>query len=168
VRGTQPLPRVEGASLAAQSRPYSNWARACSISSPVRPSRVTASAYAAAAAGPLAHQDPGPRLDTVCPNTSLDGDAVLDEMHGLAGLINLTAICKMVDSATGAATCSGVYRDASSTFGGAHSLTVTQMLSEAASHATACGGTWYNNVKSTQELAKDAFDAVNNEAALAP
>jgi hypothetical protein len=30
------------------------------------------------------------------------------------------------------------------------------------------GSSWYDNVKATQELAKDAFDAINNEKVFAP
>jgi hypothetical protein len=32
----------------------------------------------------------------------------------------------------------------------------------------AAGSLWYGNVKSTQELAKNAFDAINNGVAFAP
>lgn len=53
----------------------------------------------------------------------------------------------------------------SGAFDGATSLTVAEMLSTAASHANAGGTTWYGNVKSVQELAKDGFDDVNNERA---
>ena len=56
----------------------------------------------------------------------------------------------------------------SSAFGGATSLTVGQMLYYAASQSTSSGTTWYGNVKSTQELTKDAFDAINNQVAFAP
>jgi len=30
------------------------------------------------------------------------------------------------------------------------------------------GSTWYGNVKAMQEMAKNAFDAVNNQTAFAP
>jgi hypothetical protein len=39
------------------------------------------------------------------------------------------------------------------------------MLSYAASQSNAGGSAWYGNVKATQELAKDAFDAINNDKA---
>jgi hypothetical protein len=45
---------------------------------------------------------------------------------------------------------------------------VSQLLSYAASQSTAGGSTWYANVKATQQLAKDAFDAINNQVATAP
>ena len=40
-----------------------------------------------------------------------------------------------------------------------------QMLAYAASQSNAGGSTWYGNVKATQVLAKDAFDAINNQVA---
>jgi hypothetical protein len=79
--------------------------------------------------------------------------------------IDLTQICKMIDGTGGTATCSGTYEDASSSFGGASSLTVLQMLNYAASQSTSAGATWYLNVKATQVVAKDAFDAINNKVA---
>ncbi len=75
-------------------------------------------------------------------------------------VIDLTAICKMSTSG-----CNGTYRNVSAAFGGATSLTVSQMLTVAASNSSVGGGTWYGNVKATQEMAKDAFDAINNEEA---
>jgi hypothetical protein len=41
-------------------------------------------------------------------------------------------------------------------------------LAYAASQSNVGGSTWYGNVKATQELAKDAFDAINNQVAFAP
>jgi hypothetical protein len=52
-------------------------------------------------------------------------------------------------------------------FGGAPSMTVSQMLAYAASQSSTGGSTWYLNVKATQVLAKDAFDAINNQVAFA-
>ena len=75
--------------------------------------------------------------------------------------IDLTKICKNI------AICS-VYENVSSAFGGATSLTVSQMLDYAASQSNAGGRAWYGQVKATQELAKDAFDAINNQVAFAP
>jgi hypothetical protein len=53
----------------------------------------------------------------------------------------------------------------SSAFGGASSLSVSQMLAYAASQSNSGGSVWYGNVKATQVLAKSAFDAINNENA---
>ncbi|TMG48148.1 MAG: hypothetical protein E6H91_06970 [Chloroflexi bacterium] len=78
--------------------------------------------------------------------------------------IDLTQICAMIDS-IGSSTCSGSYENVSGSFGGATSLTVSQMLTYAASQSNVGGSTWYGNVKATQQLAKDAFDAINNQVA---
>jgi len=75
--------------------------------------------------------------------------------------IDLTKICKNI------ATCS-IYENVSSAFGGATSKTVSDMLAYAASQSNSGGTTWYGQVKATQELAKDAFDAINNEKVFAP
>jgi hypothetical protein len=53
-------------------------------------------------------------------------------------------------------------------FNGAGSLTVSQMLTYASSQSLAGGGFWYGNVKSLQEKAKNAFEAVNEVTAFAP
>jgi hypothetical protein len=74
-------------------------------------------------------------------------------------LIDLKVICKSIGS------CNGSYENVSGAFGGATSLTVSQMLSYAASQSNVGGSSWYGQVKSVQELAKDAFDAINNEVA---
>jgi len=47
-------------------------------------------------------------------------------------------------------------------------LTVSQMLASAASQSNAGGSAWYGQVKATQGLAKDAFDAINNQVAFSP
>lgn len=75
--------------------------------------------------------------------------------------INLTNICKNIPA------CS-ILENVSSAFGGATSLTVSQMLAYAASQSNAGGSSWYLQVKATQEKAKDAFDAINNEVAFGP
>ena len=77
--------------------------------------------------------------------------------------IDLTNVCKLGSSGQCAA-----YENVSSAFGGATSLTVSQMLTYAASQSNVSGSTWYGNVKARQELAKDGFDAINNQKAFAP
>jgi hypothetical protein len=72
--------------------------------------------------------------------------------------IDLTKVC--TDLACTA------YEDSSSVFDGSPK-TVSQMPSYAAGRFIAGGSTWYGNIKSTQELSKDAFDAVNNQTAFA-
>jgi hypothetical protein len=82
--------------------------------------------------------------------------------------IDLTAICKMTDASSGS-TCSGATGDVSAAFGGATSMTVLQMLTyqNTADPAADGGAYWYNQVKATQEMAKNAFDAINNQVAFA-
>ena len=60
------------------------------------------------------------------------------------------------------------YQNVSGAFGGATSLTVSQMLAYAASQSNLGGSMWYANVKTTQEKAKNAFDAINNSWVFAP
>jgi len=44
---------------------------------------------------------------------------------------------------------------------------VNAILAYAASQSNSGGSSWYGQVKATQELAKDTFDAVNNQLAFA-
>jgi large repetitive protein len=55
----------------------------------------------------------------------------------------------------------------SGAFGGATHLTILQMLSFASSQSNSGGTLWYSNVKATQSLAKDAFDAIVNQLVFA-
>ena len=80
-------------------------------------------------------------------------------------VIDLTKICKMIDGSGGTATCSGSYQNVSAAFGGATQLTVLQILAYAASQSNVGGSAWYGQVKATQELAKNTFDAINNSVA---
>jgi len=80
--------------------------------------------------------------------------------------VDLTKICKMIDGSGGTATCSAFYYSTSAAFGGATALTVSGILSYAASQSNAGGSVWYAQVKATQELAKNTFDAINNGVAL--
>jgi hypothetical protein len=81
--------------------------------------------------------------------------------------IDLTKICQMIDGSGGVATCAGTYENVGAAFGGATSLTVSQLLAYAASRSNAGGSVWYAQVKATQVLSKDAFDAINNQVAFA-
>jgi hypothetical protein len=82
--------------------------------------------------------------------------------------IDLTKVCKMIDNSGGSGTCSGVFEDARPAFGGANcpTTTVISLLTYAASQSNLGGSTWYANVKATQELAKNTFDAINNRVAV--
>jgi hypothetical protein len=75
--------------------------------------------------------------------------------------LDLTRVC------TDLGTCTS-FVNVGAAFGGATSLTVSQLLAYAASQSNVGGTWWYANVKSMQELAKDAFDAINNEKVFAP
>jgi hypothetical protein len=70
--------------------------------------------------------------------------------------VDLTAIPKPVTSST--------YENTSSVFGGNTCRSVSNLLTDAASQSNVGGSNWYANVKATQELAKDTFDAINNHA----
>ena len=80
-------------------------------------------------------------------------------------LIDLTRICNSLNSSGG---CAVPLENASPAFGGATSLTVNQMLVYAASQSNVGGSLWYAQVKAIQGLAKDAFDAINNQRAVGP
>jgi len=75
-------------------------------------------------------------------------------------IVDLAKICKNLGGCT-------IYVNVSSVFGPANSLSIAAMLNFAASQSIAGGSAWYGQVKTTQELAKDAFDAINNEKAFA-
>ena len=106
-------------------------------------------------------------LDVYFSSSALGGNKI-NAPAPIGGVsIDLTKICKIIDGSGGTGTCSGTYQNVSSAFGGATSLTVSQMLTYAASQSNVGGTTWYGNVKATQELAKNAFDAINNQLAFA-
>lgn len=77
--------------------------------------------------------------------------------------IDLTTVCFPILAGP---SCGG-FVNASSAFGGATSKTVQQALDYASSQATPNTGltSWYGQVKATQVLAKDVFDAINNHVA---
>jgi hypothetical protein len=103
-------------------------------------------------------------LDVYFSNPALGGNKI-NAPAPIGGLtVDLTNVCAVIDSG-GSGTCPSKFVDARSAFGGSASLTIAQMLAVAASNSNNGGSTWYGNVKSTQELAKDAFDAINNGVA---
>jgi hypothetical protein len=84
--------------------------------------------------------------------------------------VDLTKICHMLDNtSTGAGTCGGTFENVSSAFGSPMNseLTITAMLAFENTVSNVGGSTWYAQNKTTQGLAKDAFDAINNGAAFA-
>jgi hypothetical protein len=74
--------------------------------------------------------------------------------------VDLTQICKKV------ASCTGNYQNVSAAFAGATSATVDQLLTHAASQFVSTAS-WYAQVKTTQEMAKNTFDAINNRKVFA-
>ncbi len=106
-------------------------------------------------------------LDVYFSSSALGGNKINAPGPIGAVAIDLTKICKITDGSGGTGTCSSTYQNVGSAFGGATSLTVSQMLAYAASQSNSGGSTWYGNVKATQELAKNAFDAINNQLAFA-
>jgi hypothetical protein len=103
-------------------------------------------------------------LDVYFSDAALGGNRISAPAPIGAVSIDLTKICKMIDG-SGGGTCAGSFENVSSGFGGAASLTVNQMLTYAANQSNAGGSAWYGQVKATQGLAKDAFDAINNQVA---
>ena len=81
--------------------------------------------------------------------------------------VDLTKICQTIDGSGGNATCSGSFENVSSVFGGATSMTIMNMLlyENTADPFADAGANWYGQVKATQVIAKDAFDAINNQVA---
>ena len=106
-------------------------------------------------------------LDVYFSNPALGGNKINAPSPIGAVTIDLTKICKMIDSSSGGS-CSGSFEDVSAAVNGATSMTVSGMLTYAASQSSAGGSTWYGNVKATQVLAKDAFDAINNQDVFGP
>jgi streptogramin lyase len=103
-------------------------------------------------------------LDVYFSDPSLGGDKI-NAPTPIGGVtIDLTKICQPID---GTATCSGPFENVSSAFGGATSMTVMNMLlyQNTVDPSADAGANWYGQVKATQVLAKDAFDAINNELA---
>jgi hypothetical protein len=136
----------------------------------------------------LKAQDLATSLDVYFSDPTLGGNQI-GAPGPIGGVsIDLAKICQMIDGSGGTATCSGTFEDASSEFApgpysdaagscpaaitqtnGSKPMTVMCMLENAATWATGTGGaTWYSNVKATQTVAKDAFDAINNGVAFAP
>lgn len=124
---------------------------------------------AATAAGPtmnamLKAQMLATALDVYFSDPALGGNQIRAALPIGSVSIDLTRVNKPIGSTT--------FYDVSEAFGGATTMTVSQMLTHAAGQAwSGYGGLlmWYGDVKSLQEKAKDAFDAINNNvAAIAP
>ena len=53
-------------------------------------------------------------------------------------------------------------KNVSAAFNNQTSMTVDEMLAWASNQSNVGGSVWYGQVKTTQEMAKNAFDAINN------
>jgi hypothetical protein len=104
-------------------------------------------------------------LDVYFSTPGLGGN-VIGAPTPLGGVkIDLTQVCLMIDGSGGTATCSGTFEITSNAFGGATSGTVSLLLTYAASQSNPGGSVWYGQVKVIQGLAKNTFDAINNQVA---
>jgi len=101
-------------------------------------------------------------LDVYFSDPALGGNKISSPLPLGGVMIDLTKICSTL-SLSG--TCTGSLISTSSAFGGASALTVNQLLTSASSQSNVGGSSWYGQVKKTQELAKDTFDAINNSLA---
>jgi hypothetical protein len=70
-------------------------------------------------------------------------------------IVDLSTVAKPIDS--------GSTEVVSAAFGGATCISISAALNDASSQSNAGGSDWYGQVKATQELAKDLFDAINND-----
>jgi len=115
----------------------------------------------------LKAQDLATALDVYFSDPALGGNKIGAPSPVGSQSIDLTMICKMIDSSSGSGSCSspGTFENTSSAFGGASCLTVNQLLAYASTQSNAGGTSWYAQVKATQGLAKDTFDAINNQFA---
>ncbi|PYV17540.1 MAG: hypothetical protein DMG21_08170 [Acidobacteria bacterium] len=107
-------------------------------------------------------------LDVYFSDSTLGGNKINAPAPIGGVVIDLTEVCSVSDQTNGTGTCSGTYINTSVAFGGASSMTVSGLLTYAASQSNSGGSTWHANVKSTQFLAKDTFDAINNQLAYTP
>jgi hypothetical protein len=119
----------------------------------------------------LKAQDLATSLDVYFSDPALGGNKINATSPVGLRQIDLTQICNMLDGSGGSATCSGSYQNASTVFGGNNCLYVynlassTDLLRYGAGQSNVGGTTWYGNVKASQVLAKNVFDAINNQAA---
>jgi hypothetical protein len=87
-------------------------------------------------------------------------DAYVNDPALASASVDLTGIC--TDAACSAR------QDDSGAFGGAASLTVSQILAYAAGQSNVGGSSWYGNVKATQVMAVGVFQAISNQEVSSP
>jgi hypothetical protein len=97
-------------------------------------------------------------LDAYFSDPALGGNP-LHAAAPIGGLVvDLTQVCKDIPTCT-------VTENTSAAFGGATQMSVSDLLTYAGSQSNSGGSIWYGQSKAAQELAKDTFDAINNEVA---
>jgi hypothetical protein len=113
----------------------------------------------------LKAQDLATSLDVYFSDPALGGNKIGAPSPVGGQSVDLTMICKVIDTSGGTGSCGspGNFENTSSAFGGAACLTVNQLITYAASQSNSGGSVWYGQVKATQGLAKDTFDAINNQ-----
>ena len=81
--------------------------------------------------------------------------------------IDLSSVCSMLDGSGGTGSCAGSFSNVASLFGVTKCDTVSAMLlyQNTADPLADAGQVWYSNNKTNQTGAKNAFDAINNQAA---
>ncbi len=107
-------------------------------------------------------------LDVYFSDPALGGNRIKAPAPVGSFLVDLTRICGKIESAGETKNCGRDEFNVGSAFGGANRMTVSEMVVYAASQSNPGGSLWYGNVKSVQGLAKNAFDAINNDVAPAP
>ncbi len=113
----------------------------------------------------LKAQDLATTLDVYFSTPNLGGNRIGAPTPLGPVYVDLASICKMIDG-SGGGTCSGNLENTAAAFGGSPTCQqISALLTEAASQSDEGGITWYGNVKATQGLAKDTFDAINNGVA---
>jgi hypothetical protein len=115
----------------------------------------------------LKAQDLATSLDVYFSDAALGGNKIGAPSPVGGQSIDVTKVCKVIDTSGGSGSCAspGNFENTSSAFGGASCLTVSQLITYAATQSNSGGSVWYGQVKATQGLAKDTFDAVNNQFA---
>jgi hypothetical protein len=126
-----------------------------------------ASASGAAMNAMLKAQDLATSLDVYFSDTTLGGNKIGAPSPVGAQPIDLTQVCNMIDSTGGVATCSNTFENTTAAFSSNVNgcETVSGLLTDAAAASNVGGTSWYSQSKATQALAKDTFDAINNQFA---
>jgi hypothetical protein len=114
----------------------------------------------------LKAQDLATSLDVYFSTVGLGGNKINAPTALGSVYVDLTKVCKMIDGSGGTATCSGTYANTGAAFGAPPTCqTIGSLLTYAANQSNVGGSAWYAQVKATQELAKNTFDAINNGVA---